>query len=181
MDIINGTVRPILFNKDMVRAILAGRKTATRRAIRPRYKKNESGFEIARNKGTGRSWVYAVDDEGFMGRDIVAPYRPGDTLYVREPSIHMPKAAARIWLEVTDVRVEHLQDMRLDDFLKEGIVIRPEAFNDPENAYAQAQRAFIDLWGSTIPEKDKDLYGWEADPAVWVIEFERCRKPESEG
>ncbi len=94
------------------------------------------------------------------------------------PSIHMPKQAARIWLEVTDVRVERLQDMNTGDFLAEGVTIRPEAFNDPENAYQQARGAFIDIWDSTIKQADRGKYGWAGNPWVWVIEFERCEKPE---
>lgn len=94
------------------------------------------------------------------------------------PSIYMPKKAARIFLRVTDVRVEHLNDMTLDDFLAEGVVLRPEAFNDPENAYMQGKELFIHIWDSTIKKEQHDLYGWDANPWVWVIEFERCKKPE---
>ena len=97
------------------------------------------------------------------------------------PSIHMPKAAARIWRRVTDIKIQRLQEMTLDDFLKEGIVIRPEAFNDPENAYLQARTAFINIWDSTISKKQQALYGWAANPWVWATEYERCEKPESEG
>lgn len=86
------------------------------------------------------------------------------------PSIHMPKEAARIFLRVTDVRVERLQDMTLEDFLSEGVVLRPEAFNDPENAYQQAKRIFIGIWDPTTNELQ---YKWEANPWAWVIEFER--------
>ncbi len=89
------------------------------------------------------------------------------------PSIHMPKQAARIWLKVTDVRVERLHDMTLDDFLAEGVVIRPEAFNDPENAYQQARSEFMRIWDSTIKKSQTNMNPW-----VWVIEFERCKKPE---
>lgn len=90
----------------------------------------------------------------------------------------MPKEAARIWLKVTDVRVERLQDMILNDFLDEGVVIRPEAFNDPENAYIQARTKFIAIWDSTIPKRKQSLYEWVASPWVFAIEFERCEKPE---
>lgn len=96
------------------------------------------------------------------------------------PSIHMPKAAARIWLKVTDVQPQRLQDMTLDDFLKEGIIPMPEAFNDPENAYMQAQSEFIQLWDSTIPKGQQDIYSWAANPWVWATEFKQCEKPESE-
>jgi len=96
------------------------------------------------------------------------------------PSIHMPKAAARIWLEVTDVRAERLQEMTLDDFLAEGVSLLPETFNDPENAYWQARRQFEEIWDSTIPKEKRGIYGWNADSWVWVIEFSRCGAPEWE-
>ncbi len=96
------------------------------------------------------------------------------------PSIHMPRKAARIWLKVTDVRVERLQEMTLGDFMAEGVVIRPEAFNDPDNACMQARNQFIEIWDPTIPRGQQALYSWDADPWVWVIGFERCGKPEGE-
>lgn len=97
---------------------------------------------------------------------------------VWRPSIHMPKAATRIWLHVTGVTVERLQDMTLDDFLSEGVVLRPEAFNDPENAYWQARDIFRRLWDSTLTKAKLPEHGWEANPWVWAIEFERREKPE---
>lgn len=106
-------------------------------------------------------------------------YRAGHPLPERfcwRPSIHMPKEAARIFLKVTDIEVEHLQDMRLEDFLMEGIVLRPEAFNDPENAFWQAQNIFRELWNSTIRKEDTDLYGWEANPWVWAVRLERTEE-----
>ena len=87
------------------------------------------------------------------------------------PSIHMPKEAARIWLKVTDVRVEQLNEMTLEDFLKEGVVIRPEAFNDPENAYKQAKNIFIDIWVTPLRKAERLGYGWEANPGTWVTYF----------
>ena len=94
-------------------------------------------------------------------------YRAGHPLPERfcwRPSIHMPKKAARIFLKVTDIKVEHLQDMSLEDFLMEGIVLKPETFNDPENVFIEAQRMFRELWDSTIRKSDMDRYGWEANP-----------------
>lgn len=89
----------------------------------------------------------------------------------------MPKTAARIWLRVTDAKIQRLQDMTLDDFLREGVAVRPEAYNDPEGAYAQAERIFARIWDSTLCKSDKDKYGWPANPWVWVIEFEQIEKP----
>ena len=70
-----------------------------------------------------------------------------------------------------------LQCMNTGDFLAEGVVIRPEAYNDPENAIGQARAAFVQIWDSTVKKSEINQYGWEADPWVWVIEFERCEKP----
>lgn len=189
-------VLPMLFNTEMVRAILAGKKTETRRVVRPKYKGDESGFEVLTNMGTGERWLEKVDEEEMSfdpPRYIAPPYKPGDILYVREtwckgsldygkeqyyyradnltfhcrwnPSIHMPKAAARIWLRITDVKVERLQDIDDDGVVAEGLQI-----GDP----------YDELWNSTIKKKDRNRYGWEANPWVWVIKFERCEKPGKE-
>ena len=190
-------VLPMLFNTEMVRAILAGKKTETRRVVRPKYKGDESGFEVLTNMGTGERWLEKVDEEEMSfdpPRYIAPPYKPGDILYVREtwckgsldygkeqyyyradnltfhcrwnPSIHMPKAAARIWLKVKEIRVERLQDIDDDGVVAEGLQI-----GDP----------YDELWNSTIKKKKYlPLYGWDANPWVWAIGFERCEKPESE-
>jgi hypothetical protein len=90
-----------------------------------------------------------------------------------KPSIHMQKEAARIWIKVTNVRVERLQEMWASDVPKEGIY-----FNKPTTA-DEMLMAFAKLWNSTIKKSDLDSYGWNANPWVWVIEFERCEKPET--
>ena len=132
--------KPILFNTEMVRAILDGRKTMTRRVIKPKYRDDEYGFCVCKNKSTGMVTVEKMDeDDGTMFHDgntryVNPPYKPGQHLYVREtfvrpathifwyratppkgcenllwkPSIHMPKEAARVFLKVTEVRVERL-------------------------------------------------------------------------
>lgn len=104
------------------------------------------------------------------------PVNVGVGAYGWRPSIHMPKEAARIFLRVTDVRVERLQDMTLDDFLSEGIVLRPEAFNDPDNAYYQAKEQYEALWNSTCKKSDLDKYGWAANPWVFVTSFRAISK-----
>ena len=173
-----GRVLPILFNTEMVQAILAGRKTVTRRVVRPKYKEDEGGFEVLTNMKTGERWLEKVDQEELS---FDTPWCKGSLDYGKEqyyykadnptfhcrwnPSIHMPKAAARIWLKVTDVRVERLQDIDDDGVVTEGLQI-----GDP----------YDELWNSTIKKKDIPLYGWDANPWVWVVKFERCEKPESE-
>lgn len=205
-------IKPILFNTEMVRAILDGRKTCTRRAVKPTPKY----FEVNENP------VYIYDAEPAMGR-IYPPCQPDDVLYVREtwgiyteswidadyfmykadypanattythqegnicdlprwrPSIHMPKEAARIWLKVTDVRVERLQDITEDGAKVEGAIDNRGLIHSPENEYDRihtAREHFIGIWDSTINKPDIDIYGWDANPWVWVISFGRCEKPE---
>lgn len=215
--------KPILFNTDMVIAILEGRKSVTRRVVKEPYMIsvcNEYGkdpkVETFKSASKGSPLYREIGNMPIPAK----LYRRGTYLYVREtwqraglmddfdqviestmkyyyaagpetpcfgfwvdpntgeykdhmpwrPSIHMPKEAARIFLRVTDVRVERLHIMTLDDFLSEGVVIREEAFNDPDNAYLQAREQFIGIWDATTTDpKNK----WEANPWVWVIEFER--------
>lgn len=82
-----------------------------------------------------------------------------------KPAIHMPKEAARIFLRVTGVRVEQLQDITPEDIIKEGFC---EVF--PAGIW---QADFYNTWNSTIRPADLAKYGWNANPWVWVIEFER--------
>ena len=90
-----------------------------------------------------------------------ADYPEPDRLYWH-PSIHMPRQAARIFLRVTGVRVERLQDIDDDGVLSEGLEIGAP---------------FDELWNRTVKPKDRPLYGWEANPWVWVIGFERISRP----
>ncbi len=234
-----GRVLPILFNSDMVRAILDGRKTVTRRPVRYKYSNTE--MEMFTNKYGTRLIEIQKDIEGeSYGRNPDGstwhklrayieknpPYRKGDILYVREtfrplsnhpkarfeyaadwstkyfenskepnccnggkwiPSIHMPKRAARIWLKVTDVRVERLQDITNEQVIKEGIskeTVFRYMRQSPEPTEEWEQAAHIipysELWNSTIKKSDIGFYDWGSNPWVWVIEFERCGKPESE-
>jgi len=198
-------IKPILFNTEMVRAILDGRKTCTRRIVRPPYfvdgDENDKRSLITLRTATKNSSLYR--QIGQMPYPD-APYRMCDILYVREtwkkapngyyyyeswqrndiaditkwkPSIHMPKEAARIWLRVTDVRVERLQEITGQDVLKEGL----NSHVHPQASYfdGNQREMFEKLWNSTIKKSDIDRYGWDASPWVWVIEFERCEKPEN--
>jgi hypothetical protein len=210
-------IKPTLFNTEMVRAILDGRKTCTRRIVKPQQFigmlpdkcKNGAPEEFLKEKKPMFKPYCDMTDIELIKTAYKAPYQPGDILYVREtwcglpvneaghfrghpiyyyradgdlrpegwrgawhPSIHMPKEAARIWLKVTDVRVERLQEMWASDASKEGL-----QFNKPTTADEMLQ-AFAELWNSTIKKSDLGSYGWDANPWVWVIEFERFEKPE---
>ena len=213
-------IKPILFNTEMVRAILDGRKTCTRRVVKTR-RKDACGFYVTKRPDGSFAGVYEYDeDERMFENQLIPPYQPEDILYVREtwcglpvneaghfrghpiyyyradgdlrpegwrgawhPSIHMPKEAARIWLKVTDVRVERLQEITEDGAKAEGAIDNRGFIHSPENEYDRihtAREHFIEIWDSTIKESDIDRYGWSANPWVWVIEFERCEKPKEE-
>lgn len=215
-----GEIHPILFNTDMVRAILSERKTATRRVIRfLQPNKAVDKLPQAENikiRAIYDNTVYFLEKPHYVFAANM-PCQKGDILYVREtwnicnmdiednsmtfiyradepaeektartvtvsdavyekyelsmaennpewrPSIHMPKEAARIWLKVTDVRVERLQDIDDDDIVSEGFEIGCD---------------FENIWNDTIKKSELPRYGWDANPWVWVIEFKRCKKPE---
>lgn len=210
-------VLPILFNTEMVRAILDGRKTCTRRVIKPQPQSRLCYTYAGSHKGCIGKWTYPnrgahefwgeeyklpenIKDEE-LSKQWNPPYHTDDILYVREtwkkapngyfyyedwqrndiadvtkwkPSIYMPKEAARIWLKVTDVRVERLQEITSEQICREGVEVEyPHVLNGEEKRYA-----FSTLWNNTIKKSDIDRYGWDANPWVWVIEFERCEKPE---
>ena len=191
-----GRVLPVLFNGEMVRAVLEGRKTVTRRKIDTDI---SNQFDVDHD---GRTVVAYINQEtGDSCRpEEICRYQPGDLLSVREtwaewtggyiyrawpypfpqpgcypttvwrPSIHMPKQAARIWLKVTNVKVERLKDIDTLGCRREGIDITGHG----------VFKRFSLLWDSTIRKADTGRYGWDANPWVWVIGFERCEKPEVE-
>lgn len=122
----------------------------------------------------------------YNGADFV--WEKGKSPCRWHPSIHMPKEAARIWLKVTDVRVERLQDITEEQACMEGTDPWDEVcyenngwhptFSDPDSGGdPNMVDGFHKLWNSTIKKSDLDRYGWDANPWVWVIEFERCEKP----
>ena len=192
-------IKPILFNTEMVRAILDGRKTCTRRIIKAEKVDNVLNSPARKSNPD-------IPDAQFIKCLVDMKYEPGDILYVREtwkqapngyyyyedwqrnniadvtkwhPSIHMPKEAARIWLKVTDVRVERLKDITGASIQKEGIEVDPKEYASKFDFVSELFFLFQRLWDSTIKKSDIDRYGWDASPWVWVIEFERCEKPEN--
>lgn len=256
------SIKPILFNTDMVKAILEGRKTVTRRVVKPQPKNEETNP----HKIKSGNYFFDVPSVRFPGTldRAVGPYRPPcflmDVFWVREtwqavyeiewdeekpytgknirelipnfdsiqkieagissecsnsfikprmkyfvfkasdikytdnnnsliwrPSIHMPKEAARIFLRVTNVRVERLQEsenLRLEGIKTSECCDQCYEVNnkcDSKNSFCGCDNeveTFAELWNSTINKKDISKYGWETNPYVWVIEFERCEKPE---
>lgn len=185
-------MKPILFNTEMVKAILEGRKTVTRRVVK---------FKDGKNPG----WTGYIKDGITLYNgtnepcNIQAPYQINDVLYVREtwsewtggyiykawsdpfpqpgeatimnwhPSIHMPKEAARIFLKVTDVRVERLQEIDIEGIRNEGLSSMAVHAGDMEIALEEWKI----LWDSTIKKDKIEFYGWDANPFVWVIAFEK--------
>ena len=198
----------MLFSTPMVQAIISGKKTQTRRVIKlPSYHpsmehKEVSKFEIKDFK------VY--DGNGDFEGDLKDMYRPGDILWVREcfhkyesadgsiiysykvenkiienakiwkPSIHMPKEACRLFLQIKSIKCERLHDISESDAIAEGVNLNKKDYqlflqtlkNDVSVPKHIAGIAFMDLWGS-INGKES----WDANPWVWVIEFEQIEKP----
>ncbi len=216
-------IKPMLFNMEMVRAILEGRKTVTRRSIRPQ----PEGRPIRMTVNSCYPGCYAIEGTPMV---IQPPCQPGDVLWVREtwaempygfvyradceepegwdpddkwrPSIHMRKVAARVFLLVKSVRAERLKDITEEGALAEGVpdewpmppvycpyckgegtvgALHPGSLGYMEvdcPRCAKAAKRFANLWDSTVKPADRLVYGWEANPWVWVIEFERYEKPE---
>lgn len=227
------SIKPILFNTEMVQAILEGRKTVTRRLIKPQPSETAKlmyCYAAGRKSDIGKwsDW----NDKDCKNRWI-PPFHGDDILYVREtwrvrnvfgdiargdrtaeiefmaggetvcipdfdyppsygawkPSIHMSKEAARLFLRVKRVSVERLQDISVEDAKKEGAFHAcGMCFHWHDycgKAVTKAKDCKIDgiypefprIWDSTIKKSEKSQYGWDANPWVWVIEFERCEKP----
>lgn len=225
--------KPILFNGEMVKAILEGRKTQTRRIVKGVEALNVYHVEPAEDAyDTLHQWDFFYGwHEGGACFDAIesvkGPCSVGDILWVREtwckgrveyggkpdgrnvpyisqcvgddrfipkewavrndigledvvwkPSIHMPKQAARIFLRVKDVRVERLKDIKNHECVNEGAVKKPNITKRGDLVlHNRYKEEFARLWDTTIKPADRERYGWNANPWVWVIEFERCGKP----
>lgn len=212
-------MKPILFNTTMVHAILNGRKTMTRRVVKPIKRKGtfiEEDFA-----GRPCEWVCTGIDSKRLVKMCEQQYQVGDILWVREtwqkccrnhvhsqtihsqycyrasldsalygcieecgrickwrPSIHMPKEAARIFLKVADVWVERLQDIIASEIEKEGMA--PSNVDKSDDFYnGIAREVFARLWNSTVKKKDITDFGWDANPWVFVVEFERITESEA--
>jgi len=176
--------RQIIFSGEMVRAILEGRKTQTRRVIKPQpidklwmavCPYGERGWrlwvreswrpaDLGRVPGERQPIQYRADEATLERHYHVAPaaYFPGEAKW--RPSIHMPRWASRITLEVVAVRVERVQDIREDDAFAEGIC-GGDWLGDPVGEFAK-------LWDTLNQSRG---FGWSVNPWVWVIEFKRVQ------
>lgn len=187
--------RPILFSPEMVRALLAGRKTQTRRVIaKPEYYGcltgdcphdhkdqcaeamagfchygavgdllyvREAHYIIGEHPGawSGSRWTHYRADASNNLNDPAqwsGPWKPG---------IHMPRAASRLTLRVTDVRVQRLQEITWDDAIAEGVQPGPRGW---QFGYCEPRSAFGSLWDSINAERG---YGWNVNPWVWCLSF----------
>lgn len=177
--------RPILFSAPMVRAIVAGTKTQTRRIVKPGVL--EDGWPIAYaaercpyGAPGDRLWVRETwAKAGEVGDDIEYRADNPDPLGARwRPSIHMPRWASRLLLEVTAVRVERLQDISEDDACAEGVQ-ELDGTLDELALYARAKKMgecatdsrvwFAELWDSINGTRAP----WASNPFVWVVSFKR--------
>lgn len=222
--------RPILFSAPMVRAILAGQKTQTRRVVKPEGADHLVRLIGADDKPTG-DWGWCPNP-AVITKHMRCPYgMPGDRLWVREtfahlyrdntqpeerrdddvaykadhqgldeyaygtwkPSIHMPKWASRLLLEVTEVRVERLQAISAADAMAEGAEpLLPDPVCSqvcPEDYVAGFRKLWDSINAANRPQlpanvdskryarvkawldKNPDTTGWAANPWVWVVSF----------
>jgi len=169
-----------------VRAILAGTKTQTRRVVKDQPLPGEpTGFlhiSCPYGQPGDRLWVRETFINGFgvggcidgdVNRPINTIYRADDGPNERtagpwKPSIHMPRWASRITLEITGVRVERLNEISADDCMAEGISLHADHRNKPEGSMYSPKATYLDLWESL-----NGPGSWSANPWVWVIEFRR--------
>lgn len=194
--------RPILFKPEMVRAILSGSKTQTRRIITPQDTTTEPGWMFYRRGKTVYGWEEGKDNE-FAAILWAGPYgSKGTRLWVREtwaphegrqhayyyadhpdwrtsadgedvdinrwrPSIHMPRWACRLVLEVTEVRVERLQDISDEDVRAEGIRIERHPEESPEDYAMSHVEAYAEAWDRINGARAS----WDSNPWVWVVSF----------
>lgn len=195
--------RGMIFNDEMVRAILGGNKTQTRRIVEEKFYGRAVAAELlAKHCPYGqpgdRIWVretYRVHGKATDVATLVyrASVRNSWTEQTHRvpvevcnkpvsekwtPSIHMPRWASRILLEITNVRVERLNDISECDARDEGVPPagsllpdHPGTFLTPKGDFAMARVAFQRLWESIYGEES-----WNVNPWVWVIEFKRIQE-----
>lgn len=185
---------PILFSTPMVKSLLNGKKFVTRRKL-----KSEHCLYMLNINNCLPSYIAGLDfcpygkiGDGLWVRETVAPltkgyaYRADDgiipeaKIWKWKPSIFMPKDACRLFLEVTEIKVERLQDISEEDSMLEGVEYIQSSlptwkdYLRPKNLYMSAYSSFKSLWISINEEES-----WNENPWVWVIKFKIIDKPEN--
>ena len=207
--------KPIIFSSEMIKALLNGTKTMTRRVVKPQPEEHSPVVEIIKD------WKHSLKGEWFLrtafygqpcsgthlgGYMVKPPYAPNDVLWCRETwaptyithengkaiireaiyradtgdfgerwhsPLHMPRVAARLFLRVTDVRIEKLREISPKDKVAEGFTDCCRAY--PCNEKDTCKRlCFMRYWDSRNAKRG---YGWDTNPLVWVISFERTERP----
>ena len=208
---------PILFSTPMVQAILEGRKTQTRRIVKKDIPQNVTTIDRYNKTGQFTLW----DNRRIVSQIGESPYgKPGDLLWVREtwakplytyffkaeysspvlnrltkgtwrPSIHMPKVAARIWLQIEEVKVERLQHISEEDIISEGVRIPVSEDNKviyqlgvthsalsflPDGCFADGmptptQKQVLTAFFTELWVKINGIESWHENPWVWVVKF----------
>jgi hypothetical protein len=189
--------RPILFSTPMVQAILKGRKMQTRRVVKPQPgdHPDDDGHVLYRCPygqvgdvlWVKETYAYARYDFDHIADQFIykSDYSDHFVDWKWKPSIHMPKSAARIFLKITNVRVERLQQINKVEAIAEGIEkVNSGVFVEVWRKYGHIEadapyyfspiHSFASLWQSINGEQS-----WVDNPYVWVIEFERIDKPEN--
>ena len=193
-------MKPILFSTQMVQAILAGNKTMTRRIIKPQPLKYEYPLHYNGISQDGTFHLLGNEFDGYTC--FKSKYQPGDILWVREtwenfrggynykadeygllgeqwkPSIFMPRVAARIFLEVTNVKAERLQDINQNDIIQEG-VCSGKKFMDELCIWRDSKYAIENLRIHTFKTLWESINGkgsWELNPWVWVYSFNKLKE-----
>lgn len=168
-------MKPILFSTAMVQAILDGRKTQTRRVIKPEWIRcldpeddrdqvlAQSPYQVGMNLWVRETWAYRAAGIGYVYR------ADGEQSVERwKPSIFMPREACRLMLEVTGVRVERVQEISEKDAMREGAKYAIEEVDDDFNCTYSYREGFKELWNSINAKRG---YGWDVNPFVLVIDF----------
>ncbi len=186
------TEKPIIFLAEMVRAILENRKSQTRRVIKPQPIEEKDCLIFPKRKMISKIEIEQIKYPYLIWQDICPYGKVGSKLWVRKTwmiqkideervgdykpdkwtsPLFMPRWAPRITLEITDIRVERLQEMPNEDLEKEGFWIDKNSINNFAPSVISAYEQFKNLWNSLA----KEGFKWENNPWVWVIGFKRIK------
>jgi len=162
--------QPIIFNTEMIRAILDGRKTQTRQVLQPQPELEEYVYYwkgMFFNPLSAKDLVRKECPYGNIGNRLWVKKTWG---YKRVSSLFRPRQTSRMTLEIIDIRVERLQEITEEDAIAEGIWGKGEPYQGIGDLPSDR---FRDLWDSLNAKRG---YSWDINPWVWVIEFKRIEK-----